>query len=309
MSTQLKILVGFIFTLLTCVPLASIAVNDLGRDFNLIAPNEQTEMQKRESALKGREIEVGADLYGQYCVGCHGQKGDGIPSLAPALRRKDLLDGRYQKEIGWSGSIPAFLKNTIAAGHPVQSRLDLYSARMPTWANQYGGPMRPDQVDAIVAYLMNWSEEAVEVNAWPPAAASAPRTTITPGPSPTPRPVVAGVNPLCAKMPAQYTGMKSPYKADDRAALAAGKATYDNLCASCHGPRGRGDGPTAANLNPKPANFADRAFMNTMPTDCHFAVISEGVTGTGMPPWKSLGEDAIWKVLLYERSFSGVGVQ
>ncbi|MBI5302310.1 MAG: c-type cytochrome [Chloroflexi bacterium] len=306
MSTQLKILVGFIFTLLTCVPLAAIAVNDMGRDFNLTASDAQTVMQKREASLQGREIEVGAELYGQYCAGCHGNKGEGIPTLAPAINRMDLLDGRREKEISWSGSIPAFLKNTIAAGRPVPSRPDLYSARMPTWGNQYGGPMRPDQVDALVAFVLNWREDAPEVNAWPPPLATGPRPSPTPGPSPTPAPVIAGVNPKCQNIKPEYVGKKSPYKPDDRAALAAGKTTYDNLCASCHGTRGRGDGPTAASLNPKPANLADKAFMQTISPECHLFMVSEGVAGTGMPPWKSLGEDALWKVIIYERSFSGV---
>ncbi len=35
----------------------------------------------------------------------------------------------------------------------------------------------------------------------------------------------------------------------------AGKLKYDTLCVSCHGPRGMGDGPAAASLNPKPRNL------------------------------------------------------
>ena len=304
MSTQLKILVGFIFTLLTCVPLAAIAVNDLGHDFNMIEPNEQSAMQKREVALRGREIEVGADLYGQYCAGCHGKKGEGIPTLAPAINRKDLLDGRREKEIGWSGSIPAFLKNTISAGRPMQSRPDLYAARMPTWGNEYGGPMRPDQVDALVAFVINWNTAAPEINAWPaPVAGGGP--IAPPSPAPTAS-TVGGVYSRCQNIPAAYAGKKSPYKSDDRAAIAAGKATYDNLCSSCHGNTGRGDGAAAAALNPKPRNLADKNFMSTVSAECHLYLVSEGVAGTGMPPWKSLGEDALWKVILYERSFSGV---
>lgn len=305
MTIQMKILVGFIFTLLTCVPLFAIAVNDLGHDFGTVPPTEQTVMEKRLAALSAREIEAGADMYGQYCVGCHGKKGEGIPSLAPAINRKDLFDGRHEKNLGWSGSIPAFLKTTIAAGRPASSRPDLYLVRMPTWSNEYGGPMRADQVDAVVAFLLNWSSDAPEVDAWPPAGP--PRPTATPGPSPTPGAVVAGALPQCQGIPAAFVGKKLPYAANDRAAIAAGKQTYDNLCSACHGATGRGDGPSAAVLNPKPFNFADKNIMQGMSVDCHFWRISEGGgTGSPMPAWKSLGEDAIWKVLLYERSFSGV---
>ncbi len=302
MSTQTKILVGLIFTLLTCIPLAVVAYNDMGRDLGLISPTQKTVMEQRADALRGREIEVGADLYSTYCTACHGKKGEGIPSVAPALNRKDLLDGRYIKEVGWGGNVPTFLKDTIAAGRPLATRPDLYAAKMPTWSNQFGGPMRPDQIDALVTFLTNWKDKAPEVDAWPPAGT--PRPTPTKGPTPTPGSQGA-LLPQCNNMTAQYKGKTAPYKADDRAALAAGKQTYDNQCAACHGLGGRGDGVAAAALNPKPASFVDKVFMASMPVDCHFYLISEGVAGTGMPPWKALGEDTIWKVLIYERSLAG----
>jgi len=116
----------------------------------------------------------------------------------------------------------------------------------------------------------------------------------------------AGVNPTCQNIPAQYAGKKPPYAFNDRAAVAAGKQVYDSECSTCHGRQGRGDGPAATMVNPKPASFADKAFMEGQPVDCDFYRISEGVQGTAMRPWKWLGEDKIWKVLIYERSFSGV---
>lgn len=305
MSTPLKILVGFIFTLLTCIPLVAVGVNDLGRDLGAVPADQPTEMEKRGMAFKGREIEVGADLYGQYCYSCHGKRGEGLPSVAPAINRKDIFDGRRAKDIGWIGSAEAFIKNAIEAGRPVQARPDLYTAKMPTWGQVYGGPLRPDQIDALVTFVMNWQDQAAEVDAWPPAGP--PRPTPTAGPTPTPRPGTAGLIPLCQDVPATYVGKKAPYRFDDRAILTQGKKVYDDNCASCHGPSGRGDGVVAGALNPKPANLADKTFMQGMPVDCHYYLIAEGVKGTGMPPWKgTLKEDDIWKVLIYERSWSGV---
>ncbi len=306
MSTQLKILIGLIFTLLTCVPLAAVALNDLGGTAASATQAQAPGMERRAADLNGRQIEVGADLFGTYCYPCHGTQGQGVPGVAPAINRKDLLDGRREKAVGWAGSVDSFIKDTISAGRPVQSRPDLYSAHMPTWSNEYGGPLRPDQVDSLVSFVLNWKDKAPEIDAWPPPGT--PRPTPTPGPSPTPAPTQAGVNITCQSIPAQYAGVKSPYKADDQTALTAGKATYDDKCAPCHGTTGQGNGPAAAALNPKPVNFSDKAFMQTLPVDCQFYRISEGVQGTGMPPWKSLGDDAIWKVLIYERSFSGIGL-
>ncbi len=109
----------------------------------------------------------------------------------------------------------------------------------------------------------------------------------------------------CENVPAPYAGKKSPYALNDAAAIAEGKKIFDANCAICHGKEGRGDGEAIALLDITPANFTDKAFMEKMPVDCHFFVISEGVISKHMPAWKQLGEDAIWKVLIYERAFTG----
>lgn len=40
-----------------------------------------------------------------------------------------------------------------------------------------------------------------------------------------------------------------------------GRETYQRNCAPCHGPEGRGDGPSAATLDPKPRNHTDAEYM------------------------------------------------
>ncbi|MBI3741084.1 MAG: c-type cytochrome [Chloroflexi bacterium] len=302
MSTQIKILVGLLFTFLTCLPIAVVTYNDLGRDLGMVGSTQKSVIEQRADALSGRQIEVGADLFSQFCIVCHGKKGEGISGVAPALNRKDLYDGRYLKQIAWGGNAQTFLKDTVSGGRPVQSRPDLYAAKMPTWSNQFGGPMRPDQVDSLVSFLLNWKDQAPEINAWPPAGT--PRPTPTLGPTPTPNPATANLHPYCQNVPASFQGKTAPYKPDDKAALAAGKTAFESYCAACHGLGGRGDGVAASALNPKPANFTDKEFMQKIPLDCHFYLVSESQPGSQMPPWKALGEDTIWKVLIYERNFS-----
>ncbi|MBK5935143.1 cytochrome c [Rhodovulum imhoffii] len=41
-----------------------------------------------------------------------------------------------------------------------------------------------------------------------------------------------------------------------------GRALYADLCAGCHGPTGRGDGPAAAGLSPVPADLTTIAARN-----------------------------------------------
>ena len=177
MSTQQKILVGFIFTLLTCLPLAAVALNDLGHALGAVPSDDRTVQEQRAFSLQGRTIETGAELYSRYCANCHGARGEGVPQVAPALNRKDLFDGRRAKDVRWAGSIESFLRSTLAAGRPIQSRPDLYAAKMPTWGQEFGGPLRADQIETLSAFLLNWRDQAPEVNAWPlvPSSARTPR--------------------------------------------------------------------------------------------------------------------------------------
>ena len=41
----------------------------------------------------------------------------------------------------------------------------------------------------------------------------------------------------------------------------AGRPVFEANCASCHGPEGRGDGPVAIALNPKPRDFSEANFQ------------------------------------------------
>ncbi|MCI0476732.1 MAG: cytochrome c, partial [Anaerolineales bacterium] len=160
MSTQQKLLIAIILALLTCVPLGAIALNDLGRVFGVVSPDERTVMEQRALAYQGRAIETGAELYARECVKCHGARGEGVAQVAPALNRKDLFDGRRAQDVRWTSGVESFLKNTIAAGRPIQSRPDLYSARMPTASQEFGGALSASQIDALVAFVSNWRSQA-----------------------------------------------------------------------------------------------------------------------------------------------------
>ncbi|MBI3990077.1 MAG: cytochrome c [candidate division NC10 bacterium] len=88
-----------------------------------------------------------------------------------------------------------------------------------------------------------------------------------------------------------------------------GKAIYAKFCESCHGPTGKGDGPAAATLTPKPANFADAKLMGSVPDDSLFKIIREGGAAVGkspmMPPWGGgLKDEDIRNVIAYLRTFS-----
>lgn len=71
---------------------------------------------------------------------------------------------------------------------------------------------------------------------------------------------------------------------------------YARHCAICHGAEGKGDGPAAFLLSPKPRNFARGEFRllttrNGVPTDEDLMrVLEMGMPGSSMPPWDRLPE-------------------
>ena len=82
--------------------------------------------------------------------------------------------------------------------------------------------------------------------------------------------------------------------------LARGGQIYRENCASCHGDLGRGDGPLAAGLEPKPADLADAAELrDASPLDFYHRV-TIGVVGTAMPAFETrLSTADRWAVAAY----------
>jgi hypothetical protein len=89
----------------------------------------------------------------------------------------------------------------------------------------------------------------------------------------------------------------------------AGKALYDRQCASCHGPGGRGDGPSGGGLATKPADLTDGRLMNPLPDEFLVSVIRHGGPAEGlaptMPPFeKFLDPGQTAQVVAYLRSLA-----
>lgn len=99
--------------------------------------------------------------------------------------------------------------------------------------------------------------------------------------------------------PAAEAAKKNPVAKSDAAAAAGKKLTLDKACNACHGDSGRGDGPGAAALTPKPADWTS-AKVQQQTDGCLFWKIT---TGRGaMPPWASLSETERWQIVHYIRT-------
>ena len=134
-----------------------------------------------------------------------------------------------------------------------------------------------------------------------PAPAAPPEAPAPPAPAaPAPPPAPPAAAPAPAAAAPAALGSGNP---------ANGASLYATNCASCHGPKGCGDGPLAASLNPKPAKHCDGNVMNPLTDEFIFKVIKLGGQAMGksplMAPWGGTLSDAqIVDVVAYVRSLA-----
>lgn len=99
--------------------------------------------------------------------------------------------------------------------------------------------------------------------------------------------------------PAKIQNRPNPFKGDVKAPE-KGKKIYEKLCATCHGMTGKGDGPTAKTLDPKPADHTSTEFQK----QGDGAIYWKLSTGRGvMPAFKDLlSKTERWYLTAYIRT-------
>jgi mono/diheme cytochrome c family protein len=95
------------------------------------------------------------------------------------------------------------------------------------------------------------------------------------------------------KAPAEAKKLKNPEKGHE-----LGEKSVRTNCASCHGVAGKGDGPAAAALSPKPADWGSDKMKKETDGELFWKITN----GRGaMPPWKHLPEKERWQIVNYIR--------
>ena len=98
--------------------------------------------------------------------------------------------------------------------------------------------------------------------------------------------------------PAAEKAKKNPVAASPKVVEQGRKVAQVN-CVSCHGKGGKGDGPAALALNPKPANWTSKVVQEETDGEIFWKI----TTGRGpMPPWRHLPESDRWALVHFIRS-------
>lgn len=195
-----NITLAFVFTLASVVLLFWIWIQETSR------------LPEATAKAVATKIEFGQRNYEQYCAACHGLAAEGLigPALNDLALRKGPGTDEFERPNGIKqkyGTLRNYIEATISAG--------VRGSLMPAWSVEFGGPMRPDQVDAVTEYISylqggNLTEAALdEAVAFKTQLAQSQAQPTPSGPTPTAAPVAAG----------------DP---------AAGEQVFTSLCAGCH---------------------------------------------------------------------------
>ncbi len=154
---------------------------------------------------------LGAPIYFKNCSQCHGDQAEG--NIGPALRNNQFVQS----------SDVATIYNTVASGIPHDP------VSMPAWLIANGGPLYPQDINNVIAFLKGVQNVAPLPSATP--FPQEPTETPLPPNAPTPEPAKPSI--------AGGTGQAVNLTGDAN----RGKPLFGTYCAACHGPEGIIGGP------------------------------------------------------------------
>lgn len=184
---------------------------------------------------------------------------------------------------GGGGMGPAVLDDQWKFGSDDETLYKLIKGEIPqqTMPAVFGKTLKDDEIWKMITYIRSVYRGDPERIDWALPSAAAPEAPAAP-----------------------------PGAAEKGEPTPTGKAAYATYCLTCHGQGGKGDGPAAAALDPKPRDLSDRAYMAQLDDQYLFHVISKGGAAVGksplMPP-AALGEQDIQHVIAYLRTLAGTG--
>jgi mono/diheme cytochrome c family protein len=107
------------------------------------------------------------------------------------------------------------------------------------------------------------------------------------------------------KVPATAATEKNPLTVND-AVLAAGKRFFAHHCESCHGVKGKGDGPDADKEHKEHMDLTSPARAAENPDGVVFYKVWNGRSSPKMPAFgEDLPKEQVWAIVAYVQSLRG----
>jgi high-affinity iron transporter len=206
--------------------------------------------------------------------------------------------GRFVAVIALAG-----LTSRLAAQdeHPIARVANIVSVAVEEYkkgVDDKGRLISADEYQEAVGFLNDAREAAGRLPGARAAAARAILDSIVAAMAAKRSP--AAIEPLNQRFAAALgseAALELPKKPID---VAEGGRLFQANCASCHGPRGMGDGPLAATLNPKPPAIGAASAMSAVAPSMMFRKISVGVLGTAMVGFSpKLTAEQRWNIVMY----------
>ena len=222
-------------------------------------------------------VEEGAKIYFQNCFFCHGDNLDGKGHFASALNPvpANFVDKGTVAQLQES-----YVFWRISKGGPgLPNEGTPWNTAMPVWEDI----LTEDEIWKVVMYI--YEASGVEPRTW-------------------------------EESHSDYNEQESVKHNDDtinkgNKVVDAGKDIYMKKCQYCHGADGKGGGPAAEFLSPRPRDLTKARYKlkstpgGELPTDNDiFNIISNGIRGTSMPAWTTLTDDERWQVVKYVKTLA-----
>src|SRR5574337_135109 len=246
---------------------------------------------RKDAANLKKYVAEGAEIYIKNCIYCHGDNLDGNGHFAhvfnpPPANFTDPGTIAMLQE--------GFLFWRIAKGGPgLPKESTPWNSVMPAWEDR----LSEEEIWKVIMYL--YDATGYQPRRWEATHATQGGVGARKGGS------------LRSRLREGGLALVTAAEAQQAGDPAQGKAIYEKKCVLCHGVDGKGDGPGAVNLDPKPRDFTKAKYKirtspsGQAPTDADlFRVITEGMPGTSMPAWKVLSEKERWNLVAYLKTFA-----
>jgi len=182
MQIQVKIIIGTVAFMLTMILLGFAALQEPER------------LRAFAAAEEARKVENGAAGYAANCATCHGVNGMGVNGgecrdaageiigcVGLQLNNQLLVCGSRPLRLEqqqWGGTAYEYVYATINTGRPW--------AGMPTWGEDFGGPLTFNQMDDIAQYVLNWANDdlcarEIILTVWPESVVDLPAGDVANG--------------------------------------------------------------------------------------------------------------------------------